>query len=52
MFYTLLWQEKSFILDTVVKEQGLESPHQEAFFTGTLQVNCSKMQVPCFSWCA
>jgi hypothetical protein len=30
--------KKKFILNTIVKEQGLEFPHQEAFFTETPQV--------------
>jgi hypothetical protein len=30
--------QKKIILNTTVKERGLEYPYQEAFITGTLQV--------------
>jgi hypothetical protein len=52
MFYTLLCVEKRFILNTIVKEQGLEYPYQETFITRNLQVNWNKMQFLWFSWCA
>jgi hypothetical protein len=31
-------QKKGVHLNTIVKEQGLECPNQDAFFTQTLQV--------------
>jgi hypothetical protein len=37
--------QKKIILNTTVKEQGLECPYQEAFITGTLQITWSKMQL-------
>jgi hypothetical protein len=37
--------EKKITLNTILKEQGLKCPHQEAFYTGTLQAMSSKMSL-------
>jgi hypothetical protein len=36
--------------NAIVKEQSLECPYQQGFFTETLQVKWSKLQLLWFSW--